>query len=213
MKISYFNSIRVRIRELTNPILGPIRRLWLKDTDFTIISNNCWGGHVYRWYAIEYKSPTIGLYFFSDEYVRFISRLYYYLGCDLSFIRIEDSKYYSTLLSRNTTCPIGILDDVEIVFLHYKSNEEAYEKWNRRKARINYNHLLFKMSEQNLCSLEALKAFDSLPYESKICFTTRKYGLSSEILFEEAVGMDEIPNDTTNFRKRINLAHFINNEL
>lgn len=208
---SVLSRIRVHFRELTNPILGPIRRRKLSDTDFTIISNNCWGGHVYRWFAIEYKSPTIGLYFFSDEYVRFVSKLDYYLGCDLSFIPIEESKYYSILLARNTTCPIGKLDDVEIVFLHYKSNEEAYEKWNRRKARINRNHLLFKMSEQNLCSIEALKAFDSLPYKGKICFTTKKYGLSSEIVFDDARDMDEIPNDTVNFRKRVNLALFINN--
>lgn len=45
---------------------------------------------------------------------------------------------------------IGKLDDIEVVFLHYKSEEEAYQKWNRRKKRINYNNLIFKFNDMNL---------------------------------------------------------------
>ena len=54
------------------------------------------------------------------------------------------------------------------MFLHYKSKEEAAEKWNRRKERIQWDNLFFKMSEQNLCNPEILKKFDSLPAEKKI---------------------------------------------
>lgn len=35
---------RLWLRKKLNTILGPIRRHSLNRTDFTIISNNCWGG-------------------------------------------------------------------------------------------------------------------------------------------------------------------------
>ena len=38
-------------------------------------------------------------------------------------------------------CPIGILDDIEVIFLHYKSEDEAYQKWNRRKERIVWDNI------------------------------------------------------------------------
>lgn len=38
------NTVRVKVREETNPMLGKFRRKKLKDPNVTIISNNCWGG-------------------------------------------------------------------------------------------------------------------------------------------------------------------------
>ena len=35
---------------------------------------------------------------------------------------------------RAKTYPLGLLDDIEIHFTHYKSEEEAHEKWERRTA-------------------------------------------------------------------------------
>lgn len=32
--------------------------------------------------------------------------------------------------------PIGRIKDVDIHFLHYENEEEAYEKWNKRKERM-----------------------------------------------------------------------------
>ncbi len=92
----------------------------------------------------------------------------YYFSLDLQFISHEQSKYCEDLKLRNTPpCPIGVLDDIEIVFLHYHSEEEAYTKWNRRKERIDINNVIVKMSEQNHCTCEHLNAFDALPYKTK----------------------------------------------
>ena len=63
---------------------------------------------------------------------------------------------------------------MEIVFLHYKSEEEAYEKWNRRKARINWDNLYVKFSKMNQCTEKHMKEFSELPYEKKILLGTRK---------------------------------------
>ena len=38
------DRIEKRIQKQLKPVLLPIRKGKLKSTDFTIISNNCWGG-------------------------------------------------------------------------------------------------------------------------------------------------------------------------
>ncbi|MCD8291242.1 MAG: DUF1919 domain-containing protein [Prevotella sp.] len=121
-------------------------------------------------------SPTVGTYFYADDYIKFISNLQYYLSCDLTFISHGDSKYADILsLKKQESAPIGCLDDVEIVFLHYHSEEEAREKWERRVKRANTDNLIVKFSEQNLCEYSHLKEFDAMPYEKKILFTKCDY--------------------------------------
>lgn len=177
------DAVRVKIREKMNLYLGKYRKKKLFDENVTIISNNCWGGHVYRYFGMEYLSPTIGLYFFANDYVKFCKNLQYYLEQQISFITVEESEHKTELYKRKTSCPIGTLGDIEIIFLHYKSEKEALEKWNRRSKRINWDNLVFKFSEQNLCDKKDIIAFDKLPYERKIVFTSQDYHLDSQILW------------------------------
>lgn len=203
----------IHIREHLNPYLGPIRRKKLNCEEFTIIANNCWGGHVYRYFNKEYLSPTVGLYFFAEDYVKFIGSLKQYLDKELKFIPYTESRYRQVLERRGEThVPIGKLDDVEIVFLHYKSEEEAKKKWNRRKERIVWDNLIFKMSEQNLCTEKDILDYDSLPYNRKFIFVTKDYGIKSQVLFKEYEGTGDVKLDTPKFRKYINLTKLINGE-
>lgn len=210
------DKFRVKGREkILNPILGRVRCKMLNNSDFTIISNNCWGGHVYRFFGLTYDSPTIGLYMFSEDYVKFVHHLKEYLDMPLKFITCKESRYRDILETRgghNTTCPIGMLGDIEIIFLHYHSSEEALEKWIRRKDRIHWDNMIFKMSEQNLCKFEYLKEFDSLQAKNKLVFTSKDYGLDSQVIFGDFLGKDEVPNDTLHFRKYVDLIKLINGE-
>lgn len=210
---SVFNSLRIKFRELLNPILAPIRvKRWGIDTSFTIISNNCWAGHVYRYFGVNYQTPTVGLYFFAPDYLKFVKDLKHYIDMDIMFIDYQHSKYKEELEKRHQeNIIIGLLGDVEIMFLHYKTQDEAKEKWTRRKKRINWQNLYFKMSEMNLCTPNLLQEFDNLPYENKVIFVTHDYGLKSQILFGECAGLSEIKNDATNFRKYIHLHKWLRN--
>ena len=124
---------------------------------------------------MPYLSPTVGLYFFADDYIRFVSDLRRYLSLELEFITVDMSRHRDELIARGQQDkPIGRIDDVEIVFLHYGSREEAKEKWDRRKARVNYDDLIFKFSRMNCCSEKHMAAFDALPYERKILLNDRK---------------------------------------
>lgn len=204
-----------KIRKVLNPILGPLRRIPLvragKDK-FTIISNNCWGGFVYQWFNLEYNSPTIGLYLFSDDYIKFIYDIKKYLAIKPEFITLEESRHYKTLKKYgggNLKCPIGKFDDIEIIFLHYKSSEEVLDKWNRRKKRICWDNIFFKMSEQNDCTREHLLEFDRLPAKNKVLFTSKDYGLKSQILYTEYLNADHVIDDIKHFRRYINVTRWL----
>ena len=184
----------------------------IKSRDFTVISNNCWAGKLYQYLDMPYLSPTVGLYFFADDYIRFLKNLKHYMSLDLKFISFKASKHREVLIEHNQTKkPIGVLDDVEIIFLHYKTEEEAYEKWNRRKARINWNNLFIKFSKMNQCTEEHMKEFSELPFDKKILLGTRedpKY--ECEVYWNGEIDENgQILLDTIPFPGNIKLSSFI----
>lgn len=78
---------------------------------------------------MSYSSPTVGLYFFSDEYIKFLENLETLICSDIKMIDARESKYANVLQRKGQlSVPVGIINEVEVVFLHYKTKEEAYEK-------------------------------------------------------------------------------------
>lgn len=148
---------------------GKLRRD-LKSTDFSIISNNCWGSFTYQKYGIKYKSPTIGLYILGHDFVKLCADWERYFKCKLEFISWEQASYHYALVNE-TPYPVAKLDDIEIYFMHYHSEKEASDKWYRRMKRINPDHMIFKLSQREECSKEDIKQFLSLPLPHKVCFS------------------------------------------
>jgi uncharacterized protein (DUF1919 family) len=148
----------------------------LKNNNFTVFSNDCWGAEVYQYYDLAYNTPFIGLYLMAECYLKFLKRPEYYLSLDLQFT--EKSKYEQveqTRISREKYFPTGVLEDVEIQFLHYESEAEAIEKWNRRKQRINFNSLFIKFDgSKDGATDEIISEFDQLHFKNKICLSNRK---------------------------------------
>ena len=214
---TFLERLLHKIELKTNFLLASVRRKRLNNTDFTIISNNCFGGIVYEYFGLQKLSPTVGCYFFADDYLKFISRLDYYLNQELNFIPLHKSKYskkiseLSEINKENLNAPIGLLDDVTIVFLHYRNQLEAYEKWNRRIQRINYDNLIFKFSHQNLCSNIQIEKFDKLNLNGKkICFIkTVNTNIKCGVYYPGFEQEDSI-DDIYNWHKYFNLEKFIN---
>lgn len=144
----------------------------LKNTDFTIISNNCWGGFVYQKYGLKYQSPTIGLFFIGNDYIKFCANLKYYINQPLKFISFKSSQNYELIKKSEIEYPVAKLDDIEIYFMHYDSEEEALEKWERRVKRINLDRILFKLSQRKQeFEKRDIEEFMKLPLKNKVCFT------------------------------------------
>lgn len=108
-----------RLKEHMKPIYAKAYSEKLERKDFSIISNNCWGGVTYEWFGLEKLSPTVGSYFFAEDYIRFLKNIRNYLSMELRIVSAEDSRHSSILLKKGQgSIPVGVLGDVEIVFLH-----------------------------------------------------------------------------------------------
>lgn len=160
--------------KLRAPYLNEIAKIIDKDT--SIISSNCFAGRIMQDLGMLYNSPTLGLYFWSPDFIEFLNNLKYYLT-EAKIDFVSNSKYLLGDKRRKEWrhwYPIGLLGGkVEIHFLHYYTEEEAAEKWYRRASRVNWNKLFVIGMEQNECSLDDIKAFDCLPFKNKIFFSTK----------------------------------------
>lgn len=172
-----YEGLRLKVNKYLRKIPANTRKKKLKYDDFTIISNNCWGGMIYESYNLPKESPTVGLFFMASDYIKFLSDIHGYLEQNLSFIDPNESKYKDFLETdpRFGSYPIGKLKDIEIMFLHYHSEEEAKEKWERRCKRVNWNRLLVKFNDQNGCTERDVKDFLKLPYKNKLFFTCHEW--------------------------------------
>lgn len=209
---TYKIKILFKIDEFFVPYFVKFRKRKINNDDFTIFSNNCWAGYVYRFFGIKYLTPTIGGYFFTDDYIKFICKAKYYTKCPLTFINWKESKWREELQKRNeTNVIIGRLDDIEYVFLHYNSELEARNKWERRCQRINWNNIILKISLQNKCYEKSLKVFESFN-EKKVCFVNYSTIDQNRIYYRGYEQKNEIKNDTYQWRKFIDIYELINRE-
>lgn len=78
----------LRLKLLKYPRTGKLftkhRTKQLVNKQFTIISNNCWGGMIYESYNLPKESPTVGLFFMADDYINFLKHLKEYFLCGTS---------------------------------------------------------------------------------------------------------------------------------
>ena len=170
------------------------RKLWLgalKNKNFTIVSNDCWGGEVYRDFNLPYATPFVGAMLMAPCYVKLIRDLRGNLASPLTFA--PRSKYAEINQMReapNKPFPIGRLNcDIEIQFLHYDSEEEASQKWTRRVSRMHWDNLFIKFDASKAhCTDELLREFDALPFKQKVCLSAeRKPHIASLVPLEDWV--------------------------
>lgn len=217
--IALYGKCKFKLIEKFEPkFLKVKRRNKLNNINFSIVSNNCYAGWVYRYFNLPYKTPTVGLFIMPDDYIKLIYNLnYYFKECELKFIMPKDSKYKEEISKKDSRFgryPIGLLDDIEIHFLHYKTEGEAKLKWNRRLKRFNWSNIIVKFSDQNACKIENIREFKNLDRYKKICFVAnRKMCLCKDIIFVKEFEKDGFMIDDTWFNnKYVNLIEFINEE-
>lgn len=178
-----YEGLRLKVLKYWRVGLADWRKKQLKFTDFTIISNNCWGGMIYESYNLPKESPTVGMFFMAKDYIEFLSDLKGYIGGKLTFIKSEESRWKEMPQvsedKRFGHYPVGMLSNgkntIEIFFLHYHSEQEAHEKWERRIQRINWDKLLIKFNDQNGCTEKEVGDFMKLPFKNKLFFTCKHW--------------------------------------
>ena len=161
-----FYSLKLR---LNNKREQRKNRRELLEKNFTIISNNCWGEMVYQKYGLQYQTPTVGLFILGHDFVKLCLDWEKYFSMELKFIPWDHSSYYSHLKGKEPY-PIALLGDIEVYFMHYHSEIEAAQKWNRRIKRINPDKIIFKLSQREECSKDDIITFMNIPC-NKVCFS------------------------------------------
>jgi uncharacterized protein (DUF1919 family) len=138
---------------------------------FTLISNNCIAGFLYQDFNIKYYSPTIGLQFSQEDFVKLCSNFWYHINCKIEESENKKQEIFTSLGGGEIDFPVGKIDDIIIYFQHYKTFENAKEKWDERKLRINKDKLFFIFIVYNNTPIETIKKFESLPFKNKLIIT------------------------------------------
>ena len=168
---------------------------------------------VYEEFGLIKRSPTVGGYFFSHDYIEFLQKFNEIIYQKIEFIELNESKHREWIIQNNNQdCPIGKLGDVEFVFVHYKSKNEAFDKWIRRVERINFDNLVFKYSMQNHASYEDLLAFDEMELPGKkIMFVNKpNMGFKSGTYYHGFENDDQVYNDTYLGTRHFDMISFFN---
>lgn len=134
----------------------------LRNTSFSLISNNCIGGIISHDLNLQFRSPTINVFIPGEDFILFCEHLQYYLNLPVE--KIESEMDY----------PVGALNGeygvVRLHFMHYDSFEEAKRKWEERSSRVDFGNLYVIMESQQ-CSQAILEQFDNLDFPNKVVLT------------------------------------------
>ena len=136
----------------------------LKNTTFTLISNNCNAGFLYHDLGLKFRSPFINLWLKPDDFIKYLKNINHYMNQSLKFIKEDDISY-----------PVALLDDIKIYFMHYENEEIAREKWIERTKRIDLDNLFILFLDVESCTYQNLLDFEALPFKNKVFFTNKKH--------------------------------------
>ena len=149
------------------------RKAKLKNHSFSIISNTCVGGVMTHNVGEQFRSPTVNLIIYEDQFLMFCRHLKEYAACPMDAPTKEEQKQfeqYSYPVGILRGAPVG-LPDINLYLVHYKTVEEARAKWEARYRRINYDDIFIVMDRGIEAKEEILDAFHELPFAHKGIFS------------------------------------------
>ena len=170
----------------------------LKAKDFSIISQNCIAGVFYHDMGMQFLTPTVNLFFKTDDFIKFVLNLKYYLRCEL-------------VMQWGEEYPIGKLDDIKIYFMHYSTCSEAEKAWNRRKQRINFDKIFVLCTDMEGFNETLLEQWKKIKYP-KLLMSTKRWKDESCWFLEKYSRLECLPDliPKREFYSNDQLVSFIN---
>jgi len=198
---------RMTAAKIPHAIRDRANRLLLRlgaPKEFAIVSNNCWGAGFYSDLGRAYNTPFVGTMIPPECYLELLAGFPGSLRQPLRFI---PKSRYTTWEIR---CPVAMLGDSEIHFMHYQAEAEAREKWTRRLERFPADPAAwrFKFCDHHIGPAEELlPRFEELPLANKVCFLGRKSpGLACGIVLPECLPQGRVMDGHALYRA--SLRHF-----
>lgn len=90
MRIEFLHSLEKKLK-------SAIFRCRLKNHQFTIISNNCWGTFIYKKFGLPYQSPFVNLLIFAPDYIDLLENFSQNILRNITFISNQESKFVEEL--------------------------------------------------------------------------------------------------------------------
>ncbi len=160
-KLGLSDELFIPVQVLEIPKIDLNKYLRLKRNGLSIISQNCWGGLVYHYLGLQFTSPFINMAVSEDDMLKLMGDLKKYMDYEVQY----KTKRFNDTLGRYY--PVGIIGDVELKFIHYIDFDEAVNKWEKRKSRINYDKLLFMAYTEDVKFADRFVKVENC---KKICF-------------------------------------------
>lgn len=154
------------VRKIYRKLSRALKRKKLKNKNFTIIAPTCIAGVIYHELGEQFLSPTINLWMYDKDFLKFAHNLKEYLSYELKFVQGIDET------------PTAYCGDILIHFNHYKTEEEANAKWIERKQRVNYDNLFIIMADQpdgGVITHEDMLSLKDIDCKGKAIFTIKDY--------------------------------------
>lgn len=159
-----------------------INRYKLKNTDFTIFSNNCIAGFIYQRYGMKYLTPTIGINIEPSHFIKFCKNYTYYLSLELQEAKEFNQEWFKSIGGGDIKFPVGKLGDINIYFQHSNNFEKSKADWERRKTRINYDNIYMILYDTNRKDLN-FKMFETIEHEKKLYLYHKGTTINSKYAF------------------------------
>ncbi|MDD6483574.1 MAG: DUF1919 domain-containing protein [Clostridiales bacterium] len=138
----------------------------------TILCSTCIGGMIYHNLGLQFMSPTINLWCDAEDLSKIAENPDKYLSGPIEFEENDEFDY-----------PVGRIYDVPIYFTHYKTREEAAQKWQERSKRFNADNLYIITDDNGLTDEGRQRLIDS-KHKRLIIFTDKEtkdeYGFKVE---------------------------------
>ena len=159
----------------------------LKNKDFTIICRDCVGGVLYHQLNSKFLSPTINLFFTLSDFNYFCLYLKDYIDAELMELKSDKYDYPVGILKPNSSKKIDKI--LKVHFMHYKSFDEAYQKWEERKKRINWDNIYVISSccygpEIENLSTEIINDWNKIKYP-KVVLVDENHGFDDEFIVKK----------------------------
>ena len=189
-------AIVEQVRSLVNRVLTRIDRQLYRPEEFVVVSNNCWGAEIYRRLGKPYNTPFVGLAIWGPDYLKLLQDFDRYMDSELTFT--DNSQRWP--FAERPKFPVGLLDgELEILFIHYGTEQEAYDKWTRRTARMkkvrDKNRYFYKYCDRDDATSEMLRQFHRLPFKNKVSFGVEPLPIKAHYQVAEADGNQKMVVD------------------
>lgn len=155
----------------------------------TIISSNCLGARIYKEAGSIFNSPTIDLWFYPDDFIKFVNNIDHYLSCELLEKRDATKSY-----------PCGLLGDINLNLQHYSDFASAKIKWDIRKKRIIKDRIVIFFTDRDGATNDHItKLLQSCSYPVFIFISNTRNIKSSEGLYRLHSRSDEVGDLYSNY--------------